>query len=47
MVTGPRIVPDVVRIVEICRVRMEELLDLRRVPLHHPADGPPPLEGEE
>ena len=36
----------VTRIVEVCRSRgtgQEE----QRVPLHHPADGPPPLVGEE
>lgn len=37
----------VVRIVEVCRQRAERLAHLRRVPLHHPADGPPPPEGEE
>jgi very-short-patch-repair endonuclease len=35
------------RIVEICRERIERLSRLRPVPLHHPADGPPPPVGEE
>ncbi len=39
--------PVVVRIVEICRVRMEQVAFQRGVPLHHPADGPPPPQGEE
>ena len=37
----------VVRIVEICSERIERLSRLRPVPLHHPADGPPPPVGEE
>jgi very-short-patch-repair endonuclease len=37
----------VVRIVEICNDRIEQLSRLRPVPLHHPADGPPPPVGEE
>ena len=39
--------PVVGRIVEICRVRLERLDVQRPVPLHHPADGPPPPMGEE
>ena len=37
----------VARIVEVCGERVRKLADLRRVPLHHPADGPPPRSGEE
>ena len=37
----------VLRIVEICGQRIERLPGLRPVPLHHPADGPPPPVGEE
>ena len=37
----------VARIVEICSERIERLSRLRHVPLHHPADGPPPPVGEE
>ena len=37
----------VARIVEICSQRIERLSRLRPVPLHHPADGPPPPVGEE
>jgi very-short-patch-repair endonuclease len=35
------------RIVEICEQRAQRLSELRPVPLHHPADGPPPRAGEE
>jgi very-short-patch-repair endonuclease len=35
------------RIVEICGGRMEAMSEVRNVPLHHPADGPPPRSGEE
>ena len=37
----------VARIVEVCGQRIARLAELRRVPLHHPADGPPPRAGEE
>jgi len=37
--------PVVVRIVEICGERAASFQ--RPVPLHHPADGPPPPQGEE
>ena len=37
----------VARIVEICSARIERLLRVRPVPLHHPSDGPPPPAGEE
>lgn len=36
----------VARIVEVCGQRIAQLSQLR-VPLHHPADGPPPRAGEE
>jgi hypothetical protein len=35
------------RIVEVCFERIDRLTNLRPVPLHHPADGPPPPVGEE
>jgi len=37
----------VMRIVEVCGQRAERLSGLRPVPLHHPADGPPPPSEEE
>ncbi len=37
----------VTRIVEVCGQRVTQLSGLRPVPLHHPADGPPPRAGEE
>ena len=37
----------VIRIVEICGLRLARSLEQPRVPLHHPADGPPPRFGEE
>ena len=37
----------VVRIVQICSQRLVRLPENPRVPLHHPADGPPPRFGEE
>ena len=37
----------VARIVEVCKQRAEQMLRLRPVPLHHPADGPPPRAGED
>ncbi len=37
----------VARIVEVCRQRAERLSGSRPVPLHHPADGPPPRAGED
>jgi very-short-patch-repair endonuclease len=40
----------VLRIVEVCGERVERLRERRAmsvVPLHHPADGPPPRFGEE
>jgi very-short-patch-repair endonuclease len=36
----------VTRIVEICRLREKRISQMRPVPLHHPADGPPPQNGE-
>ena len=39
--------PVVVRIVEVCAQRAQRLSEFRPVPLHHPADGPPPRGGEE
>jgi very-short-patch-repair endonuclease len=35
------------RIVEVCGQRVAALALRRAVPLHHPADGPPPPMGEE
>jgi very-short-patch-repair endonuclease len=35
------------RIVEVCVGRLEQKKSFRPVPLHHPADGPPPRAGEE
>ncbi len=37
----------VARIVEVCGQRSARLSDMRHVPLHHPADGPPPRAGEK
>jgi very-short-patch-repair endonuclease len=37
----------VLRIVQISQQRMEQLSRFGPVPLHHPADGPPPPVGEE
>ena len=37
----------VVRIVEVCGERVKRLSENSPVPLHHPADGPPPRAGEE
>jgi len=37
----------VVRIVEVCRERVQRRSNLLLVPLHHPADGPPPPVGED
>jgi very-short-patch-repair endonuclease len=37
----------VARIVEVCVERILQLSRFQRVPLHHPADGPPPPAGEE
>ena len=40
----------VTRIAEVCRERaakIEQRQSVRRVPLHHPADGPPPRSGED
>ena len=37
----------IVRIVEVCRERLQRKQEVRPVPLHHPADGPPPPEGED
>ncbi|MBA4162148.1 MAG: hypothetical protein C0515_08750 [Novosphingobium sp.] len=37
----------VVRLVEICDQRARQRLENSPVPLHHPADGPPPRAGEE
>ena len=37
----------VVRLVAICQQRANRGLEEPRVPLHHPADGPPPPLGEE
>ncbi len=39
--------PVVFRLVQICEGRIEQLSRDRPVPLHHPADGPPPRAGEE
>ena len=35
------------RIVEVCRERAERMAGHSDLPLHHPADGPPPRSGEE
>jgi very-short-patch-repair endonuclease len=35
------------RITEVCEQRAARLSEMRHVPLHHPADGPPPRAGEE
>jgi very-short-patch-repair endonuclease len=35
------------RIAEVCAERAAKLVSNRAVPLHHPADGPPPPMGEE
>ncbi|MBN8484530.1 MAG: DUF559 domain-containing protein [Sphingomonadales bacterium] len=37
----------VVRLVEICDMRFRRCSEDSPVPLHHPADGPPPRAGEE
>ena len=37
----------VARIVAVTSKRIQRLLDMRAVPLHHPADGPPPPSEEE
>ncbi|MFM5885804.1 MAG: endonuclease domain-containing protein [Novosphingobium sp.] len=37
----------VVRLVEICEQRAQRRSENSTVPLHHPADGPPPRIGEE
>jgi very-short-patch-repair endonuclease len=37
----------VLRVVEICEGRIEQLSSSRPLPLHHPSDGPPPPVGEE
>jgi very-short-patch-repair endonuclease len=37
----------IVRIVEVCRQRAERFSRMRPVPLHHPADGPPPPSEED
>ncbi|MBB4857303.1 very-short-patch-repair endonuclease [Novosphingobium chloroacetimidivorans] len=37
----------VVRIVEVCGQRVRRRRENARVPLHHPADGPPPRFGED
>ena len=37
----------VARIVEVTSQRAQQLSRLRPVPLHHPADGPPPRSGED
>ena len=37
----------VTRIVEVCRQRAERMSGKPMVPLHHPADGPPPRAGED
>ena len=37
----------VLRIGEVCEQRATRLLEIRPVPLHHPADGPPPRAGED
>ena len=39
--------PIVARIVEVCGQRLQRMSEMRPVPLHHPADGPPPRAGEE
>ncbi len=39
--------PVLLRLVEICRGRCQQKLRVLTVPLHHPADGPPPRAGEE
>ena len=39
--------PIVARIVEVCGQRVQRMSEMRPVPLHHPADGPPPRGGEE
>jgi very-short-patch-repair endonuclease len=38
---------DVVRLVQICEQRTARRQESPPVPLHHPADGPPPRFGEE
>jgi hypothetical protein len=35
------------RIVQVCEERVASIAVGRIVPLHHPADGPPPPAGEE
>ena len=37
----------VARIVEVASQRVKQLLEKQPVPLHHPADGPPPRAGED
>ncbi|MCT2399349.1 endonuclease domain-containing protein [Novosphingobium mangrovi (ex Huang et al. 2023)] len=37
----------VLRIVEVCEGRLQRGGEVRLVPLHHPADGPPPPAGED
>ena len=37
----------VARIVEVSGQRVKRLLEMRSVPPHHPADGPPPPVGED
>jgi very-short-patch-repair endonuclease len=37
----------VARITEVCWQRVQEQSENTPVPLHHPADGPPPRSGEE
>jgi very-short-patch-repair endonuclease len=37
----------VARIVEVCGQRVKRMSEMRMVPLHHPADGPPPPLGED
>ena len=37
----------VLRLVEICDIRIAQVGLRRRVPLHHPVDGPPPRSGED
>ena len=37
----------VARIVEVSSQRVQQLSERRPVPLHHPADGPPPPVGED
>ena len=39
--------PVVARIIEVCGQRVQRMSEMRPVPLHHPADGPPPRDGEE